>query len=194
MKPGKKPSVRELCNTFGAQGVRRVEAAGTRSYIGPSTEFPRPPFPARQEMLTRHRRLAVMLFAAAPLLLAGCTDSTGNDSGVVGSYALTVFASRNVPASFSIDNFRSVDVFSGSLVLREDGSFTETTSVRFNQAGQPSVGDLLVTVGTFVTSGSNIILNVPAQSGLPATSLQGTIRQGVLTYIQGFDTYEYRRR
>jgi len=145
-------------------------------------------------MLTRQRRLAITLFAAAPLLLASCSDSIGNGSGVVGSYALTVFAGENVPASFSIDNFRSVDVFNGTLVLREDGSFTESTSVRFNQAGQPSIGDLLVTVGTYRTDGANIVLDVPAQSGFPATSLQGTIRQGVLTYIQGFDTYEYRRR
>jgi len=145
-------------------------------------------------MLTRHRRLAVTLFAAAPLLLAGCSDSIGNGSGVVGTYNLTVFAGENIPANFFIDNFTNVDVFSGSLVLREDRSFTESTSVRFNEAGQPSITDLLVTIGTYSTDGSNIILNVPAQSGFPATSLQGTIRRGVITYIQGFDTYEYRRQ
>ncbi|HXG73078.1 MAG TPA: hypothetical protein VNJ04_20985 [Gemmatimonadaceae bacterium] len=145
-------------------------------------------------MLTRKRRLALTLFAAAPLLLAGCSDSLGNGSNVEGTYDLTVFAGENVPANFSLDNFTSVDVFSGTLVLREDRSFTESTSIRFNTAGQPSFSDLLVTVGTYRTDGSNIVLNVPAQSGLPATSLQGTIRQGVLTYIQEFDTYEYRRR
>ncbi len=145
-------------------------------------------------MLTRKRRLALTLFAAAPLLLAGCSDSLGNGSDVVGTYDLTVFAGENVPTLFELDEFTSVDVFSGTLVLREDGSFTESTSVRFNETGQPSVTDLLVTIGTYRTNGSDIILNVPAQSGFPATSLQGTIRRGVITYVQDFDTYEYRRQ
>src|SRR5688572_9553871 len=87
-------------------------------------------------MLTRKTKLLLSLTAAIPLLLAACTDNGIFDprDDVAGTYQLTVFANGSVPRTFTVTagsgdpelpNGGTARIDDGTLVLDEDGTFTE---------------------------------------------------------------------
>lgn len=145
-------------------------------------------------MFSRHRRIATGLLATAAIVLAGCSDSLGDNENVQGNYVLTVFAGENVPVNFPLGTGESLDVLSGTLVLRDDRSFSETIFVRFNRVGFPPENTNFVRTGTYTASRSRVELFFPAQNFEAAFTLEATVSGGVLTYVEEFETYRYQRQ
>jgi hypothetical protein len=158
----------------------------------------------------RHTRKLLSLTAV--MLLAACTDNslTNPFQNAVGTYQLTVYAGRQVPATYNIQpgdptypNGATFVVTDGQLVLNNNGTFIETNNYITTPAGQSSVPSSFVSSGTWTGSGTTISLSAPPQNSNPARNVSGTLTFDsannvyVLDYqesngVGGFDSFEYQ--
>lgn len=131
----------------------------------------------RGTMLTRKSKLLLSLTAATPLLFSACTDNGIFNplSDVAGTYQLSVYAGRTVPASYTIQpndpnypslpNGATLVVTGGNLVLRTNGTFTETNAYTITPNGGSAYNDSFVSQGTWsLNGGSQVTLSAPATS------------------------------
>lgn len=167
-------------------------------------------------MLTRKAKLLLSLTAATPLLFSACTDNSIfnplNDAA--GTYQLTVYAGRSVPATYTIQpgdpnypeypNGATFVVSGGSLVLNSNGTFTETNNYVFTPTGQSSSQSAFVSSGTWTLNGTELTLSAPFQNNNPARNVTGTWTvdtvndREIINYQEsdgagGFESYEYMR-
>ena len=146
--------------------------------------------------------------AVAPLLLTSCDSSNTFDpfEDAVGTYELTVYSGRSVPATFTcapntcqgLPNGGTIRVDGGSLVLDDDGTFIETNDYTLTPTGGSSRLETFISSGTYdVVDDNEITLFAPAQNGLPARTLDATIEYAgpdvTIHYIENGDAYEYSR-
>lgn len=166
-------------------------------------------------MLTRKAKLLLSLTAATPLLFAACTDNSifNPQNEAAGTYQLTVYAGRSVPATYTIQpgdpNYPQYPdgatfvVSGGTLVLNTNGTFTETNNYVFTQTGGASENRAFVSSGTWTLSGSDFTLSAPPQNNNAARNVFGTWTVDAndietINYLEtdgagGFDPYEYKR-
>jgi hypothetical protein len=161
-------------------------------------------------MLTKKAKLFLSLTAATPLLFAAaCTDNGIFDprTDAAGTYQLTIFANASIPVTFAVQpgddselpNGGTWRVHDGTLVLRTDGSFTETNLITKTNTGGSSFESDFVSDGTYDINGSNIQFAAPAQNGFGARVFNGVVSEDRISYNE-FDSqtgtqflYEYRR-
>ena len=165
-------------------------------------------------MLTRKAKLLLSLTAATPLLFAACTDNTltNPNADAVGTYQLTVYAGRTIPASYTIQpgdpaypqypNGATFVVSGGTMVLNANGTFIETNNYVFTPTGQSAQNAAFVSSGTWTLNGEQFSFNAPAQNNQGARSITGTLTvnaNGLMTInyqesdgAGGFDAFEYQ--
>lgn len=164
-------------------------------------------------MLTKKAKLLLGLTAATPLLFAACTDNTLTNplNDAAGTYQLTVYAGRGIPATYTIQpgdpNFPQAPnggtfvVSGGTMVLNTNGTFIETNDYVITPTGGAGVPDSFVSSGTWTLSGENFSFSAPPQNNSNARNISGTLAldaNSVLTinYQEfngaGFDSYEYK--
>lgn len=166
-------------------------------------------------MLTRKAKLLLSLTAATPLLFAACTDNTILNplSDAAGTYQLTVYAGRSLPASYTIQpgdpnyplypNGATLVVNGGTLVLYSNGTFIETNNYVFTPTGQAAIPAAFVSSGGWTLSGTDFSLSAPAQGNNPARNVTGTLSVDTINnvttinYLEsdgagGFDPFEYK--
>ena len=146
--------------------------------------------------------------AIAPLVLTSCDSSNTFDpfEDIEGTYDLSVYAGRSVPATFTcqpgectdvFDNGGTIRVNDGSLSLDSDGTFLETNHFTFTPTGQSSFNDSFTSSGTYDFNGEDLELFAPAQNGVPQRFLNATVEFGgtdvTIHYIEDGESYEYRR-
>ena len=147
--------------------------------------------------------MLLTLTAAAPLLIAGCTDNNIFDPGqVAGTYDLTLYAGLPLSqAQFQsnpgddpeLPNGGTVTVTGGELVLDSDGTFVETNFLTKTPSGGSSFSTNFVSSGTFQISGTTINFFAPAQNGFSARSFSGNLSTNRVNYFeQGFE-FEYQK-
>ena len=162
-------------------------------------------------MLTKKSRLLLTLTAATPLLFAACTDNgifnpLNNASG---TYQLTVYAGRTIPATFTIQpgdpqfpeapNGGTLVVTDGTLVLQNNGSFVETNNYTITPSGQSGIAHQFVANGTWTLNGTTFTLNDQANQRFDTGTLD-TDANGRLTvnYTEDtgngvFQSFEYKQ-
>jgi hypothetical protein len=91
---------------------------------------------------------ALMLVVAATLAVAGCGDSTGPSSEIVGTYTLRTVSGSNLPVVIA-----GVEVLAGQVVLKEDGTFMHSFTTRPAGGGTSTIEP---SSGTYAVSGSQI--------------------------------------
>jgi hypothetical protein len=141
------------------------------------------------------KKLLLSLFAVT--LVAACTDNGVFNplSDASGTYTLTVYQGKSIPATFP-----TFVVTSGTLVLRNNGTFTESNNYTANSSGQTSQ---FVSQGTWTLNGTSLSLVAPAQNGDNPRNVNGTLDfdvNGVATVgysevdVNGvLQSYEYKR-
>ena len=164
-------------------------------------------------MLTRKSRLLLGLTVATPLLFAACTDNNifNPMSDAAGTYQLTVYAGRSLPATYQIQpgdpqwpqypNGATFVVTGGKLVLNSNGTFIETNNFSATQPGQVAELSNYVSSGTWTISGTNLTLNALTQNGNAARNVTGTLTVDAnfhtINYQEdggaGLQSYEYKR-
>ena len=158
------------------------------------------------------RHTKQLLSLTAVMLLAACTDNslTNPFQNATGTYQLTVYAGRGVPATYNIQpgdatypNGATFEVTDGQLVLNDNGTFTETNNYVTTPTGGSAVASSFVSSGTWTGSGTTISLSAPPQNNNGARNVSGTLtfdsrnNKYVLDYqesngVGGFDSFEYQ--
>ena len=143
-------------------------------------------------MLTKRSRLLLSLTAVTPLLFAACTDNNifNPQDNAVGTYQLTVYAGRSMPATFIIQpgdpdfpeapNGGTFVVTSGTLSLNSDGTFFEENFFSTTPQGQSSQPSSFTSSGTWNVSGTNFSFSDPSRqrfvSGTVTEDVSGNVR------------------
>jgi hypothetical protein len=163
-------------------------------------------------MLTKKSRLLLTLTAATPLLFAAaCTDNgifnPLNDAS--GTYQLTIYAGKSVPASFTIlagdpnfpeaPNGGTIVFTDGTLVLQNNGAFVETDNYTETPSGQAAQFHQFQASGTWTLSGTTFSLNDTANqrfdSGTLDTDGNGRLTVNFTENVGNGQTaaFEYKR-
>jgi hypothetical protein len=130
----------------------------------------------------RHTKRLLSLVAV--MSLAACTDNGifNPNQDWSGSYTLTVFAGKSVPATYTFQpgdpdfpNGGTFVVNNGRLDLNNNGTFTETNNYTTTQNGQTPQQTSFVSSGTWTNNGTSFSLFAPAQNGNPARNVSGTL-------------------
>lgn len=144
----------------------------------------------------------------AVLAIAACTDNsiTNPYGNVSGTYQLTVFAGRTLPATYtyaagqiqSLPNGGTIQWTDGTMVLNSNGTFVETNNRIVTPNGASSYSDPFINSGTYTVNGIDFTLSAPAQNGIGQRYATGTIQFDTINYDEdnGDGTtsqFEYRR-
>jgi hypothetical protein len=160
----------------------------------------------------RHTKLLLSLIAVGTL--AACTDNGifNPNQDFSGTYTLTVFAGKSVPATYTFQpgvdpdfpNGGTFVVNNGQLTLNNDGTFTETNNYTTTRSGQQPFDTQFFSSGNWNQNGTTISLFAPATQTDPARNVSGSLdvdTQGRATvFYQEVDaatgvveSYEYKR-
>ncbi len=161
------------------------------------------------------RQSKQLLSVIAVLLIAACTDNsiTNPLADAAGTYQLTVYAGRSIPATYIIQagdpnypqypNGATFVVSGGNVILRNDGTFVETNNYVITPTGGAAINQTFSRFGTWTINGTDLTLNVPAQNGYGASTVTGTLTIDVngrytINYQEDDGTgiiqsYEYKR-
>ncbi|HVF38464.1 MAG TPA: hypothetical protein VM939_01100 [Gemmatimonadaceae bacterium] len=144
------------------------------------------------------RRSAMLLFVATSMLtvLSACSGGDGNtgpEETAVGTYLLTSVNGSTLPVTIFQTNEGRIEVTSGEMVLRSDGTYRERVGIRILLNGGPTEIDEAVENGTYSVVGTQITFNVPATVDDPAFSYTGAVSGDVLTYTNEGISLRYQR-
>jgi len=154
------------------------------------------------------RNTKKLLSVIAVMAVAACTDNSINGpyGNVAGTYQLTVFAGRTLPATYTyspgqistLPNGGTIQWTDGTMVLSNNGTFVETNNYVETPNGGNSQSGSFMSSGTYTVSGSNFTLSAPAQNGVAARFATGTIQFDTINYDEDngdgtTSSYEYKR-
>lgn len=149
-----------------------------------------------------------LLSVIAVMLIAACTDNsiTNPYGNVSGTYQLTVFAGRSLPATYTyqagqiqaLPNGGTIQWTDGTMDLRSNGTFIETNNYLITPNGGQTTSGSFISTGTFTVSGSSFSLSAPAQNQTSQRYATGTIQFDTINYDEDngdgtTSSYEYKR-
>ncbi len=154
------------------------------------------------------RHTKKLLSVIAVMLIAACTDNslTNPYGNVAGTYQLTVFSGRTLPATYTyspgqiaaLPNGGTIQWTDGTMVLDSDGTFVETNNAIVTPNGASSYSYAFVSSGTYTYNGIDFTLSAPAQNNNPSRYATGTIQFDKINYDEQNDdgttsSFEYIR-
>lgn len=149
-----------------------------------------------------------LLSVIAVMLIAACTDNsiTNPYGNVSGTYQLTVFAGRSLPATYTyqagqiqaLPNGGTIQWTDGTMELRSNGTFVETNNYLITPSGGQTASGSFISTGTFTVNGSSFTLSAPAQNQTSQRYATGTIQFDTINYDEDngdgtTSSYEYKR-
>lgn len=149
-----------------------------------------------------------LLSVIAVMLVAACTDNslTNPYGNVSGTYQLTVFAGRTLPATYTysagqvsaLPNGGTIQWTGGTMVLNSNGTFVETNDYTATDNVNGSQSGSFISSGTYTVNGTNFTLSAPAQNGVAQRYGTGTIQFNTINYDENngdgtTSSYEYKR-
>lgn len=154
------------------------------------------------------RQTKRLLSVIAVTLVAACTDNsiTNPYGDVSGTYQLTVFAGRSLPATYvyqagqidALPNGGTVQWTDGTMVLNSNGTFIETNNYLLTPNGEQTSSGALISTGTYTVNGINFTLSAPPQNEAPQRYATGTIEFDTINYDEDngngtTSSFEYKR-
>lgn len=149
-----------------------------------------------------------LLSVIAVMLIAACTDNsiTNPYGNVSGTYQLTVFAGRSLPATYTyqagqiqaLPNGGTIQWTDGTMELRSNGTFIESNNYIVSPNGGQSYSDTFISTGTYTVNGINFTLSAPPQNQTDQRYATGTIQFDTINYDEQngdgtTSSYEYKR-
>ena len=96
--------------------------------------------------------------AIAIVLLAGCgNDNSTSPKTIAGTYTLNTVGGQGLPAVVYSETNYTLEVTGGAVSLNSDGTFSDTYTLRENDAGTVNTATIPCT-GVWTQSGNNISL------------------------------------
>jgi hypothetical protein len=108
-----------------------------------------------------HRQLGVLLLALL-LPLAACSGDDGTEpteDGVEGTYALLTVNGNTLPFLLQETTAQKVELISGSIVLRANGTFDDVLNYRITPTGGAAAAEVDLITGTFLKSASILMFS-----------------------------------
>ena len=104
------------------------------------------------------RKIVGSLFIlAAVAIMPACSDSTGPNRAVTGSYTLISINGVLMPVVFSVDQFFTLRITAGSLTLSSNNTFTASATYEQTPAGGGAkTTDTQTCAGTYAMNGNTI--------------------------------------
>ena len=132
------------------------------------------------------------------IFAAGCGDGSTEPvdprAAAAGTYTLASYNSASLPALYFQNSAGRIDVISGSMVLRADGSFTETINLRTTYTSGAAPGNTpIVENGTFAVTGTQITFTLPPSGSAGGFSWTGAISGNVVSYTYEGDAWRYQK-
>jgi hypothetical protein len=142
-------------------------------------------------MFAQRSRLASLALVAA-VVFAACgrdspTDPTESPGTVAGTYTLSTVGGVDVPLQVYEDAEVSLDLVSGSVVLRTDGTFEEVLTFVETENGADPSEMVEQTSGTFTIVGRTITFVTATERWI------GVVVDGTLTYNYGAIPFTFER-
>jgi hypothetical protein len=100
-------------------------------------------------------RTICISFALA--LLAGCSDNSTSPKTIDGTYTLTSIAGGGLPAIIDSETDYTLEITAGSVTLNTNGTFTDTYTLRENDAGTVTTTTIPCT-GSWLQTGNDLSL------------------------------------
>lgn len=155
-------------------------------------------------MLNKRVRRVLGALALAPLLITACDGNNPFDpfADAMGTYDLTIFANRSMPATFvcnpgqcpEIPNGGTIRVNNGTLTLDNNGTYVERNNFTLNETGSPTRNDPFVSIGTFSINGGNLSLNDDNGTRFVSGSVDYLPNEVRISYQEEGVGYEYVKR
>lgn len=154
------------------------------------------------------RQTKRLLSVIAVMSIAACTDNSINGpyGDVSGTYQLTVFAGRTLPATIvyhpgddpALPNGGTMQWTDGTMTLQSNGTFVESDNYIMTPVGEQSVSGTYVSSGTYTVNGVDFTLTAPPQNGYGQRFATGTVQFGTINYDEDngngtTSSYEYKR-
>lgn len=136
-----------------------------------------------------------ILAAVLVMLVAACRGDgpTAPANQPTGTYALVQVNGTSLPTTFFQNSAGRAEFVSGTLVLRTDGSYTETRNTRLVFTLGGTENSTLVENGTYSITGSQVTFTIPASESQSAVSYTGALSNGTVTYTWNNIAYHYQR-
>lgn len=156
-------------------------------------------------MLTKRVKRFLSVAAMAPLVLTACDSSLFDPDNETGTYQMTFYNGTDVPATFtcqpngclmpdgSVVTNGTLRVNSGTLVLRNNGTFTETNRFTVTPSGQASESFTLTWDGDYEYDGFNLSLYVPPQGNQQERIVNAELEFDTISYIENGQFFQYDR-
>lgn len=141
-------------------------------------------------------KITRLLATLALVALASCSGDgpTGTETRIDGTYTLRQANGAAVPTTVAQNEFGRLEITSGTMVLRQDRSYTETLQLRVVYTDGTSETDAAIENGSYEVAGSTVTFTVPSSVAQEGYSYNGQVDGKVLTYSGGGLSVRYERQ
>jgi hypothetical protein len=146
-------------------------------------------------LMTSRRILGTALLATVALV--GCSDDDDGvtPTNVTGTYNLALVNGAAPPGTTELTaGGGRVEISSGTFVLRDNKTYTETINTRTVPATGTATTNTQTENGSYSLNGSTIIFTLPATATEPAFSYEGTVSGNTLTYVFAGTSITYTKQ
>lgn len=107
------------------------------------------------------RNIKRLISLAAVTLFMACSDSSGPNNNVTGSYALITINGAGLPVVIFFDQFSTFQITSGTVTLNSNNTFVTTATYRETLTGGQSTTITENCNGTYTMNGNSITFTEP---------------------------------
>ena len=119
-----------------------------------------------------------LLTVGGLVALAACSDSSGPDATIHGTYTLRTVNGQTLPATIFQDASGRFDITGGTLTLNSNGTFTDVVMFRI-VSGTTTITDQASGTGTFAEAGNTVTFTTTDGETYTMTRSGGTLTQVV---------------
>ena len=132
------------------------------------------------------RNIKRLIGLAAVTLFAACSDSSGPNSSLTGSYDLITINGAGMPFVVFFDQSSRLEIIGGDVTLNSNGTFSSSGTYRQTLAGSAQTVTETC-LGTYTVNGNSITFNEPTIVGTNCGGVYNGTWDGDDTLTVAFD-------
>ena len=133
------------------------------------------------------RNIKRLIGLAAVTLFAACSDSSGPNSSLTGSYDLITINGAGMPFVVFFDQSSRLEIIGGDVTLNSNGTFSSSGTYRQTLGGGPAQTVTETCLGTYTVNGNSITFNEPTIVGTNCGGVYNGTWDGDDTLTVAFD-------
>lgn len=133
------------------------------------------------------RNIKRLICLAAVTLFAACSDSSGPNSSLTGSYALVTINGAGMPFVVFFDQTSRLEIVGGDVTLNANNTFSSSGTYRQTLTGGPSQTVTESCQGTYSVNGNSITFSEPTIVGTNCGGVYNGTWDGSNTLTVAYD-------